>query len=153
MEKQPLKGLVEEKRVVNINQIHQENRTFGERVSDVLAQKAGSWGFILSFLFLLVAWIFLNSLILKKPLDPYPFILLNLILSCIAALQAPIIMMSQNRQNERDRVQARNDYITNRAAKREIEALHKSLSRIERRKLDLILELLLKEEPVRSKTR
>ncbi|HBS91334.1 MAG TPA: cyclic nucleotide-binding protein [Erysipelotrichaceae bacterium] len=124
MEKQPLKGLVKEKRVVNINQIHQENRTFGERVSDVLAQKAGSWGFILSFLFLLVAWIFLNSLILKKPLDPYPFILLNLILSCIAALQAPIIMMSQRRQEEKDRIRSEQDYLIDQKAELLLEEVY-----------------------------
>lgn len=124
MEKQPLKGLVEEKRVVNINQIHQENRTFGERVSDVLAQKAGSWGFILSFLFLLVAWIFLNSLILKKPLVPYPFILLNLILSCIAALQAPIIMMSQRRQEEKDRIRSEQDYLIDQKAELLLEEVY-----------------------------
>src|SRR5690554_5449923 len=124
MEKQPLKGLVKEKRVVNINQIHQENRTFGECVSDVLAQKAGSWGFILSFLFLLVAWIFLNGLILKKPLDPYPFILLNLILSCIAALQAPIIMMSQRRQEERDRIRSEQDYLIDQKAELLLEEVY-----------------------------
>lgn len=124
MEKQPLKGLVEEKRVVNINQIHQENRTFGEHVSDVLAQKAGSWGFILSFLFMLVAWIFLNSLILKKPLDPYPFILLNLILSCIAALQAPIIMMSQRRQEEKDRIRSEQDYLIDQKAELLLEEVY-----------------------------
>lgn len=124
MEKQPLKGLVKEKRVVNINQIHQENRTFGERVSDVLAQKAGSWGFILSFLFMLVAWIFLNSLILKKPLDPYPFILLNLILSCIAALQAPIIMMSQRRQEEKDRIRSEQDYLIDQKAELLLEEVY-----------------------------
>ena len=124
MEKQPLKGLVEEKRVVNINQIHQENRTFGEHVSDVLAKKAGSWGFILSFLFLLVAWIFLNSLILKKPLDPYPFILLNLILSCIAALQAPIIMMSQRRQEEKDRIRSEQDYLIDQKAELLLEEVY-----------------------------
>ena len=122
-------------------------------MADKVAEVMGSWPFIIGQSVIILIWITLNFTAYVKSWDPYPFILLNLLFSTQAAYAAPIIMMSQNRQNERDRVQARNDYITNRAAKREIEALHKSLSRIERRKLDLILELLLKEEPVRSKTR
>ena len=135
------------------HQRHREKSTSGQRVADKVAEVMGSWPFIIGQSVIILIWITLNFTAYVKSWDPYPFILLNLLFSTQAAYAAPIIMMSQNRQNERDRVQARNDYITNRAAKREIEALHKSLSRIERRKLDLILELLLKEEPVRSKTR
>lgn len=93
--------------VVNGN--NEEELTFGERMSDNFAKFAGSWTFIIIFTLILIIWIIVNS-ILKKPFDTYPFILLNLILSCVAALQAPIIMMSQNRQEKKDRVRSENDY-------------------------------------------
>jgi len=83
----------------NINVLHEERMTFGERAADWFARFAGSWSFISGFMIVLLLWITLNSVFLFiKPYDPYPFILLNLVLSCLAAMQAPIIMMSQNRQ-------------------------------------------------------
>lgn len=85
----------------------------GQRIADNIARVAGSWGFILSFCGILALWIIMNSILLTKPYDAYPFILLNLVLSCIAAIQAPIIMMSQNRQEKKDREHAANDYKVN----------------------------------------
>lgn len=99
--------------------------TFGQRVSDKLAEFGGSWTFILSFGAFMAFWVVLNVIFLSsRAFDPYPFILLNLILSCLASLQAPIIMMSQNRQEDRDRRRADNDYKVNLKAELEIRHLH-----------------------------
>jgi len=109
-------------------------KTLGQKSADIIAKWAGSWTFILMFIFILISWMVLNSIwvIKGKTWDNYPFILLNLVLSCVAALQAPVILMSQNRQTERDRIQAKYDYSVNRKAKREIEEIQKQLNRIER---------------------
>ena len=88
-----------------------EKYTLGQRAADVIAKFAGSWAFIFSFTGVLVLWMIVNTLLAAKAFDPYPFILLNLVLSCVAAIQAPLIMMSQNRQEEKDRRRAENDYI------------------------------------------
>lgn len=102
--------------------------TFGERASDKVASFGGSWTFILMFCAILVIWMMLNvSALLFKPFDPFPFILLNLLLSCVAALQAPIIMMSQRRQEAKDRLRAENDYMVNLKAELEIRQLHEKL--------------------------
>jgi uncharacterized membrane protein len=117
------------------NQLHPpvEVLTPGQTISDQMARFGGSWGFILSFLFLLMVWIWYNSVATPSDqFDPYPFILMNLVLSCIAALQAPIIMMSQNRQEEKDRLRAQNDYMINLKAELEVRSLHQ--------KVDLLLE-------------
>ena len=87
-----------------------EKYTFGQRAADKIAKFAGSWAFIFSFSALLILWMVGNVILAKRAFDPYPFILLNLVLSCVAALQAPLIMMSQNRQEEKDRRRAENDY-------------------------------------------
>lgn len=102
--------------------------TFGQRVADKVASFGGSWTFILSFCGFLVIWIAFNAFWLaNKGFDPYPFILLNLILSCLAALQAPVIMMSQNRQEEKDRERAKNDYMVNLKSELEIRTLHEKI--------------------------
>lgn len=102
--------------------------TFGDRMADKIASFGGSWTFILSFMGFLLVWISFNIYWLSnKGFDPYPFILLNLILSCIAALQAPVIMMSQNRQEEKDRERAKEDLNINQKAEQEIRSLHKKL--------------------------
>jgi hypothetical protein len=107
--------------------------TPGQSLADKVARFGGSWTFIISFLLILFAWIAYNAMASNKLIfDPYPFILMNLILSCIAALQAPVIMMSQNRQEEKDRQRAQNDYIINLKAELEVRSLHK--------KMDLLLE-------------
>ena len=109
--------------------------TIGQKSADWLTTWAGSWGFILGLLFCLLLWICVNVYFLvnygKKVFDPYPFILLNLILSCLAALQAPIILMSQNRQQERDRAKAERDYGVNRKSEREVKKVIGSLKYIE----------------------
>lgn len=111
----------------NVNAIHKENLTFGDRIADNLAGFVGSWKFIIIFASILAAWILINAYFLSHSFDPYPFILLNLVLSCIAAVQAPLIMMSQNRQEEKDRIRAKNDYKVNLKSELIIEDLHHKL--------------------------
>ncbi len=107
-------------------------RTFGQRAADGIAKWAGSWVFILSFLLLLIIWMGMNIYMWVGEWDPYPFILLNLVLSCIAAIQAPIILMSQNRSGEKDRQRFEYDYAVNRKAEREIREMKNQLERIEK---------------------
>lgn len=103
----------------------------GERISDRVAAFGGSWKFIIIFSLILVIWIGLNSLVLLfRPFDPYPFILLNLLLSCVAAMQAPIIMMSQNRQEKKDRLRSENDYKINLKSEIEIRTLHEKVDHL-----------------------
>jgi uncharacterized membrane protein len=113
----------------DVNQAFMDDRSFGQRMADRIASFGGSWKFIGLFMFFLAGWMGLNSVLLARrdPFDPYPYILLNLILSSLAALQAPVIMMSQNRQGERDRLNAANDYEVNLKAELEIRALHEKL--------------------------
>lgn len=115
----------------NINLEFDQKLTFGEKLSDKLADFAGSWFFISSFTILALSWIAINSIIIiKKPFDPYPFILLNLLLSCLAAIQAPFILMSQNRQEAKDRMQAEYDYRVNLKAELEIRTLHEKMDHL-----------------------
>lgn len=109
-----------------VNEEFEGKMTLGERVADRVAQFGGSWTFILIFLGVLFAWMFVNSaaLLLQKPFDPFPYILLNLALSTLAALQGPVIMMSQNRQAAKDRLEAQHDYEVNMMAEIEIRDLH-----------------------------
>lgn len=102
--------LIEQPLSIDIDKQQDEKKTFGDKVADKVSEVAGSWGFILGFSAFLVFWIILNGYILINPIDEYPFILLNLLLSCLAALQAPVIMMSQNRQAEKDSLRNQNDY-------------------------------------------
>ncbi|QDU80248.1 hypothetical protein Pla110_19720 [Polystyrenella longa] len=116
----------------NLNNEFAGKRTLGEQVSDHIAEVGGSWSFILTFGVLLVCWIAVNSAwIIANPFDPYPFILLNLALSCLAAIQAPVIMMSQKRQENKDRLQAEHDYRINLKTELEVRHIHA--------KLDLLL--------------
>jgi uncharacterized membrane protein len=102
--------------------------SFGERAADRVASFGGSWVFILTFLAVLGSWIAVNAVgLMARPFDPYPFILLNLVLSCVAALQAPVIMMSQRRQETKDRLRSQNDYLVNRKAELEIRLLHEKI--------------------------
>ena len=125
---------------------HKETLTLGSRVSDAVANGMGSWTFIIVQTILVVVWMGLNLLAFVHHWDVYPFILLNLLFSTQAAYAAPIIMMAQNRQSERDRMQAQADYQTNLDAKREIEQLSIKLSKIEVDKLDKIISMLDKME-------
>jgi uncharacterized membrane protein len=128
----------------NWHQKHKESMKLGDRIADSVANGMGSWTFIIWQTVIVVMWMILNVIGIVNHWDVYPFILLNLIFSTQAAYSAPIIMMAQNRQNQRDREQAQHDYDTNIAAKKEIEALQAQLSAIEIEKLDKIITLLSK---------
>jgi uncharacterized membrane protein len=121
----------------NTNVEFDDQRTFGERVADQIAQFGGSWTFIITFLIILAAWIITNSYVLAhrdQAFDPYPYILLNLFLSMLAAIQAPVIMMSQNRQAEKDRLDAAHDYEVNLKSELEIASLHEKLDEFREQK-------------------
>src|SRR5258705_9162219 len=121
-----------------------EVRTFGEQLADKIAQFGGSWTFILSFLGTLVAWVVLNSVILAKRgggVDPYPYILLNLFLSMLASLQAPVIMMSQNRQALKDRQDAANEYEVNLKAEIEIRRLHEKIDELREKRWEELVQM------------
>lgn len=127
---------------------HKDSLTFGSRLADGVANNMGSWRFIIIQTVIVAIWMILNIIAFISHWDPYPFILLNLLFSTQAAYAAPIIMMAQNRQNQRDRIHAEEDYQTNIDAKREIEALAKKLNSIEIDKLDKIMAML---EEMKSK--
>ena len=126
----------------NINRAFEKSITFGQGVADRVATFGGSWIFIGTFFLLLAAWIGLNSVAaLFRPFDPYPYILLNLMLSCLAAIQAPIIMMSQNRIEARDRLRSENDYQVNLKAELEIRHLHEKLDVLLKHQWQKLLEI------------
>jgi uncharacterized membrane protein len=126
----------------NISKQFEKKLTFGERLSDHIAEFGGSWKFLISFGAVLLIWIAINGVILAtRAFDPYPFILLNLILSCLAAVQAPIIMMSQNRAEARDRLRAENDYKVNLKAELEIRHLHEKLDYLLSRQYNRLFEI------------
>jgi uncharacterized membrane protein len=126
----------------DISKQFEKELTFGERLSDHIAEFGGSWKFIIMFGAVLIGWIVLNAIFLfNRGFDPYPFILLNLILSCLAAIQAPIIMMSQNRAEARDRLRAENDYKVNLKAELEIRHLHEKLDHLLRRQYNRLFEI------------
>jgi len=141
----------------NINDEIEEKLFFGQKLADKMASFVGSWTFITIFAVSLFFWVLVNTFILiAKPFDPYPFILLNLVLSCTAAIQAPLIMMSQNRQEAKDRLRAQNDYKVNLKAELEIRQLHekvdhllinqgKRLFEIQQVQIDLMEQILNKK--------
>lgn len=125
----------------NINDAYDEQTTFGQRLADKIAAFGGSWAFIITFFAILIGWMALNGILGHIAFDPYPFILLNLVLSSLAALQAPVIMMSQNRQEERDRLRAENDYKVNLKAELEIRSLHDKIDHIMIQKWNTLIEM------------
>jgi uncharacterized membrane protein len=126
----------------DISKQFEKKLTFGERLSDRIAEFGGSWKFLITFAAVLLIWIGINGVILvTHAFDPYPFILLNLILSCLAAVQAPIIMMSQNRAEARDRLRAENDYKVNLKAELEIRHLHEKIDHLLRRQYNRLFEI------------
>lgn len=134
-----VKTALKDEELILENLLHppKEILTRGQKISDKVARFGGSWLFIITFFIVLIIWVLFNTLAPQGDnFDPYPFILMNLVLSCIAALQAPIIMMSQNRQEEKDRKRSENDYLINLKAELEIRALHQ--------KVDLLLEEQIK---------
>ena len=126
--------LIKEHISINVDKEEDENITIGDKIADKVSAIVGSWTFIIIFVCILISWMVLNTVIFKsgKEIDPYPFILLNLILSCIAAIQAPIIMMSQNRQAKKDTKRHQNDYKIDLKSELLLEEVHK--------KMDIILK-------------
>ena len=150
-----VKKSIEEEELLGVDLGEKQNAqplSFGDRLADRIALFGGSWSFIIIFLSTMAVWIIANTIILIKGFDPYPFILLNLILSCIAALQAPVIMMSQNRKETKDRQRAENDYLINLKAEVEIRSLHqkvdlsiidqfKHLCDIQQKQIEILLQI------------
>lgn len=136
---------------LSINVEKDEKRTFGEIVSDKMAAIAGSWTFIIIFCLFLLGWIFLNIYVFDN-VDPYPFILLNLILSCIAAIQAPIIMMSQNREAKRESLKSTNDFKTNLKSELILEELHDHIKELKRNQNEILRYIQEKQEEENKKT-
>lgn len=145
IEKRIVEAVTEKRNIIrNPNQTFDDERTFGEKVADKVASFGGSWTFIIIFLSILIIWVILNSFILFRfndTFDPYPYILLNLFLSMLAAIQAPIIMMSQNRQAAKDRLDATHDYEVNLKAELEITHLHRKVDDLLDRILNDLLEM------------
>jgi uncharacterized membrane protein len=148
LEEEELLALLIQQRIAkNVNIENKKNLTLGEKMADNIALFAGSWTFISIFMIVLVIWITINSIaVFAKPFDPYPFILMNLILSCVAALQAPVIMMSQNRQEKKDRLRAEHDYEVNLKAEILIENIIQRLEKIEQNQTLLTEKLLSQVE-------
>lgn len=137
-----LKAIEEEKLLSQkLIEFEDPHPTFSSKISDRVASFGGSWKFIIIFLIVMLAWISINIYLLSKPFDPYPFILLNLILSTIAALQAPVIMMSQNRKEEKDRQRAINDYLVNLKAEVEIRNMHEKLDLLISEQMKTLFEI------------
>lgn len=126
----------------NLNEEYEKTLTFSDRISDRMAEFGGSWKFIIWFGVVLFVWIAINSAVLLwKPFDPYPFILLNLVLSLLAAIQAPIIMMSQNRQEDRDRIRAENDYQVNLKSEMEVRIINEKLDQLLHQEMRRFMEV------------
>ncbi|SHJ51499.1 DUF1003 domain-containing protein [Parasporobacterium paucivorans] len=140
-EEEALHLLLSEQISENAVSEHDNRLTKGQKAADKLAKFAGSWYFIILFFSILVIWIVLNVVFLKKPFDVYPFILMNLILSCLAAIQAPVIMMSQNRQEEKDRYRAKNDYKVNLKAEIIVEDIHNKLDSLIEMQIEIMNRL------------
>ena len=128
-ENQLLDLLIDQPIAIDVDKVEEKNRSIGDKIADKLTAITGSWSFIIGFLIFLLCWIMLNLFIIDN-LDPYPFILLNLVLSCIAALQAPIIMMSQNREAKREILRNQNDYKTDLKSELILEELHDKMETI-----------------------
>lgn len=139
-----IQKLISKRSTRNVNDIHDETLSVGDKVADKIAEIAGSWPFIIGFISFLVIWIVINVCCAFLRFDEYPFILLNLALSCIAALQAPIIMMSQRRQEEKDRIRSEQDFETNMKSEIIIEEILKHTEKIQQieKKQNEILEYL-----------
>jgi len=154
LEREVIRSLAEQQLLsMNVDAEFEQKWTLGERVADRIAEFGGSWKFVIGFGVFIALWVLMNSLVLLwRPVDPYPYILLNLVLSCIAAFQAPVIMMSQNRQEAKDRLRSQHDYQVNLKAELEIRHLHEKvdhllshpwerLVQIQEVQLDLLSEL------------
>ena len=135
--------LIDQPISIDVDKQEEAKMTFGDKAADKVSEIAGSWGFVLGFSFFLVAWVIINGIVLTegREIDPYTFILLNLVLSCIAALQAPIIMMSQNRQAAKDSLRNQNDYRTDLKSEIILEELHDKMEMILKNQRKIMKEL------------
>lgn len=154
-EEELLDLLIDQPISIDVDKQEEIKMTRGDKIADRLSEVAGSWTFIIIFLAFLIGWIILNTVILTQndALDPYPFILLNLVLSCIAAIQAPIIMMSQNRQAEKDSLRNQNDYRTDLKSELILEALHDQMDIILKNQRQIIKYIKEQEREKNEKTK
>lgn len=134
---------VEEEKLLSqkLYELDEKTPALGNKIADSVATFGGSWKFIISFIVFLLGWIILNIYLLHKAFDPYPFILLNLLLSAIAAIQAPVIMMSQNRKEEKDRLRATSDYLINLKAEIEVRNLHQKIDLLMSEQMQTLFEI------------
>ena len=139
-EEELLDLLIDQPISIDVDKVEEAKMTKGDFIADNVSEVAGSWTFILLFVIFLIGWVVLNTIILKdgKEIDPYPFILLNLLLSCIAALQAPIIMMSQNRQAEKDSLRNQNDYRIDLKSELILEELHDKIIELQKNQRQIL---------------
>lgn len=142
-EEELLDLLVDQPISIDVDKLEDSTMTFGDRIADKVSEIAGSWFFIIMFILFLLIWIVINTIILTngKEIDPYPFILLNLVLSCIAAIQAPIIMMSQNRQAKKDSIRNQNDYRIDLKSELILEELHDKMDTILKNQKEILKKL------------
>ena len=146
-EEEILDLLLDQPITVDVDKENDAKMTFGDKVADKISEIAGSWTFIILFCSFLIFWIVLNLFLLKdKAIDPYPFILLNLLLSCLAALQAPIIMMSQNRQAKKDTIRNKNDYHTDLKSELILEQLYERLEKIQKNQYKILAHFYKMED-------
>lgn len=137
-----LKAVEEEKLLSEkLYEFEDNDPTFSSRLADKMASFGGSWRFILVFCGLMILWMILNEYVLRKPFDPFPFILLNLFLSALAAVQAPVIMMSQNRKEDKDRKRAINDYLVNLKSEIEVRNLHRKIDLLMAEQMQTLFEI------------
>lgn len=147
-EEELLNLLIDQPIAIDVDKQEEAKMTKGDKFADRLSEIAGSWTFIILFILFLLGWVILNTVIMstKEAIDPYPFILLNLVLSCIAALQAPIIMMSQNRQAEKDSLRNQNDYRTDLKSELILESLHDQMNSILKNQKQILKYIKEQEE-------
>ena len=147
-EEELLNLLIDQPIAIDVDKQEEAKMTRGDRIADKISEIAGSWTFIILFVVFLLGWIGLNTIILteEQAIDPYPFILLNLVLSCIAALQAPIIMMNQNRQAEKDSLRNQNDYRTDLKSELILESLHDQMTSILKNQKQILKYIKSQEE-------
>ena len=144
-EEEMIELLLDEPITIDVDKESDKKMSIGDKLADKISAIAGSWTFIISFCAFLIIWIIINGVILVNAVDPYPFILLNLVLSCLASLQAPIIMMSQNRQAKKDTIRNKNDYRTDLKSELILESLHDDLEKILKNQ-NKILEYIKEKE-------
>ena len=150
-EQELIEMLIDRPITIDVDKQEDKSLTFGEKLADKLSEVAGSWTFIISFSLFIITWIIINVIVLQKAADPYPFVLLNLMLSCLASLQAPIIMMSQNRQAKKDSIRNQNDYQIDLKSELILERLHEEIQESLRNERQIIRMLTEMQEEKENK--